>query len=80
MLFNQICIQKNTRNKVVFAKSPTVFAETARDFNTDKLKNLSFFIKRTQNPSSIQTPQATQFAKMTTRKYSFTISIILFRT
>ena len=67
MLFNQICVQKNTRNKVVFAKSPSVFAETARDFNTDKLKNLSFFIKRTQNPSSIQASQTPQFAKMTPR-------------
>ena len=46
MLFNQICVQKNTRKTEGFTKNPTVFAETARDFNTDKIKNLSFFIKK----------------------------------
>ena len=60
----KICTKEHL-NPERFTEIPTVFAGTAREFQTEKLRNYSFFTRKSSKPKLLQTPQITQLRKNT---------------
>jgi len=61
--FSNKIVYKRTLKKRRICKSPALFNGTPRDFQTDKLRNLSFLIRKDLKPKLLQAAHSVYLSK-----------------